>query len=74
MANANPWQARLKAVEACRRSITHPRTGETDSFRGWARRTGLSANAIKHRIDVRNWPIDEALDTPAGARAEGEQT
>lgn len=39
--------------------------GETMSIAGWARETGISQSAIRQRVNIYGWSVDEALTIPS---------
>ena len=44
------------------RGQLHTYNGETNNLRGWGKKLGLHAKAIKYRIE--NWPLEQALSFP----------
>ena len=66
MANPNPWQAREASRKKVQRLIRHPRTGEERSVTGWARKLGITQQAMSYRL--KKMPVEHALDMPAGFR------
>lgn len=44
--------------------------GKTQRISEWAKELGISYNTLHNRISYRKWPVDKALTTPVGRRAE----
>lgn len=66
-----------KSLQSANRSsarlITDSR-GWALSLTEWSRRTGISADTIRNRIDTLGWTVDEAVSVPAGVRRKKEST